>query len=131
MEAAQRYLEAKDRDPVGSLYWAMSTSRAFDMLKLEVCDEVAKPEWWSDEGLKAMSARVVRAAPNDVVANDMRAGVLSGLSIGPWGVGPRSAAELMEAATHYERTAALCAAPAQKAGFVGDADYCRSQAEAM
>ena len=25
----------------------------------------AKPEWWNDEELKALSARVVRAAPDD------------------------------------------------------------------
>ena len=29
---------------------------------------MAKPEWWNDEGLKALSARVVRAAPDDVKA---------------------------------------------------------------
>ena len=34
----------------------------------------AKPEWWNDEELKALSARVVRAAPDDGGANDMRAG---------------------------------------------------------
>ena len=45
-----------------------------------VCDEVAKPEWWNDEALKALSARVLRAAPNEVVANSMRAVVLSTLS---------------------------------------------------
>ena len=34
------------------------------MLAQEECVEVSKPEWWNDEGLKALSARVVRAAPN-------------------------------------------------------------------
>ena len=29
-------------------------------------------EWWNDERLKALSARVVRAAPDDVIANQMR-----------------------------------------------------------
>ena len=139
MEAAQRYLEAKDRDPVGSLYWAMSTSRAFDMLKLEVCDEVAKPEWWSDEGLKAMSARVVRAAPNDVTANEIRAVVLSGEpwmdngAATPWEMGPRSAAEFEKAATHYDRAAALSPALAVTVQFIRAANLCRtrSQAEGM
>ena len=42
------------------------------------CGEVAKPEWWNDEGLKALSARVLRAAPNEESALDMRAYVLSG-----------------------------------------------------
>ena len=56
MEAAQRFLEAKERYPVGSKGWARATAMAFNMLKLEECAEVAKPEWWSDEGLKALSA---------------------------------------------------------------------------
>ena len=51
---------------------------AFDMLSDPQCVQVAKPEWWSDEGLRALSARVVRAAPNDESANLMRAHVLSG-----------------------------------------------------
>jgi hypothetical protein len=33
---------------------------AFNMLKLEECAEGAKPEWWSDEGLKALSRRCRR-----------------------------------------------------------------------
>eukprot|EP00964_Phaeocystis_antarctica_P156304 scaffold125893_cov36-Phaeocystis_antarctica.AAC.1 len=57
MEAAQRYLEAKERWPVGSELWAKATANAFDMLKMQVCAEVAKPEWWNDEALKALSAR--------------------------------------------------------------------------
>ena len=104
---------------------------AFDMLTREVCDEVAKPEWWNDEGLKALSARVVRAAPDDVQAHQMRAAVLGGLSDVSWEAGPRSAAELKKAATHFGRAAALCPAPAGKAKFSAGADWCRSQAEAM
>ena len=78
VEAAQRYLEAKERFPVGSEGWARATAWAFTMLTQEACAEVAKPEWWNDEGLKALSARVVRAAPDDVQANQMRAMVLAG-----------------------------------------------------
>ena len=89
---------------------------------------MAKPEWWNDEGLKALSAMVVRAAPNNVVANQMRAMVLRGQT-SAWVVGLRSSAELMEAATHYERAAALCNAPAVKAQFATFADSCRRQAE--
>ena len=84
------------------------------MLTQAACDEVAKPEWWSDEGLKALSARVVRAAPDDLEAHKMRAFVLCG-HCRAWAAGPRSAAELREAATHFERAAALCPAPAAKA----------------
>ena len=89
VEAAQRFLEAKERFPVGSEGWAEAVAMTFDKLRLEECAEVAKPEWWNDEELKALSARAVRAAPNEAVANQMRATVLSGRS-GAWEVGPRA-----------------------------------------
>jgi tetratricopeptide (TPR) repeat protein len=130
VEAAQRYLEAKERYQVGSLNWTGATAEAFAMLVQEACDEVAKPEWWNDEELKALSARVVRAAPDDVGANQMRAIVLCGQSAA-WEAGPRSAAELREAAAHCERAAALCPAPAGKADFARLAARYRSQAEAI
>ena len=126
-----RFLEAKERYPVGSERWAETTAAAFNMLTKKVDGEVAKPEWWNDEGLKATSARVVRAAPDDQTANEMRAEVLSGQLDRFWEVGPRSAAELTEAATHYERATALCPAPAVKAGLAGDAAGCRTKAAAM
>ena len=100
------------------------------MLRLTECDYVAKPEWWSDESLKTLSASVMSSAPNDVRANLMRAVVLSG-QYDAWEEGPRSAAELREAATHYEQAAALCPAPAMKAHFAGPAAWCRRQAGAM
>ena len=78
VEAAQRYLGAKERWPAGSVKWAMATAAAFSMLTQEACAEVAKPEWWNDEELKALSARVVRAAPDDAGTNEMRAVVLRG-----------------------------------------------------
>ena len=91
---------------------------------------MAKPEWWNDEGLKTLSARVVRTAPNDVRANQMRALVLRG-RLSTWEAGPRSAAELMEAAAHFDRAAALCDAPAVKGDRARLADTCRSLAERM
>jgi len=97
VEAAQRFLEASERSPVGSEGWAIATAAAFDMLTKDECAEVAKPEWWNDEELKARSARVVRAAPNFLRAQTMRAFVLSGRLMA-WEAGPRSAAELREAA---------------------------------
>jgi len=130
VEAAQRLLEAKERLPVGSEMWAKATVTALNTLAHEECAEVAKPEWWNDEGLKALSARVVRAAPDDAHAHQMRALVLSGQCFA-WEAGPRSAAELKEAATHYERAAPLCPAPAAKAHCAGYAAQCRSRAEAM
>ena len=78
-----------------------------------------------------LSARVVRAAPDDMLAHNMRAEVLSGKSYGTWEVGLRSAAELKEAAKHFERTAALCPAPAMKAELAEQAARCRSEARAM
>ena len=128
VEAAQRILEARERYPVGSELWAMATADAFDKLRLDECAEVAKPEWWNDEALKALSARVVRATPNQQIANCMRAHVLSGILGDAWEVGPRSAAELKEAAAHFDRSAVLCYAPVQKAGLAGLADWCRSWA---
>ena len=112
------------------MLWAEVTALAFSKLIQEVCDEVAKPEWWNDEGLKVLSARVVRVAPDDGVACQMRAVVLSGLC-GAWEVGPRSVAELKEAATHWDRAAALHPAPAMKAHLAQNRAFCRSQAEVM
>eukprot|EP00964_Phaeocystis_antarctica_P150637 scaffold118096_cov69-Phaeocystis_antarctica.AAC.1 len=130
VEAAQWYLEAKERYPVGSEDWAEATASAFDKLRQKECAEVAKPEWWNDEGSKALSATVVRAAPNFAGACLMRAVVLSGGN-GAWEAGPRSAAELKEAAAHFERAAALSFPPAQKAQIADAADWCRRQADAM
>ena len=129
MEAAQRYLEAKERYPVGSKDWADATAEAINVLQLPDCAEAAKPEWWNDEGLKALSVRVVTLSPNEEVAIKIRALVLSGG--GAWEVGPRSAAELKEAAAHFERAAALCPAPAARAEYAHSAGCCRSQAAAM
>ena len=131
IEASQRFLEAKQRYPAaGSEDWAQATALAFEMLMQEEDCSEAKPEWWNDEGLKALSARVVRAAPNDLTANLMRADVLCGHG-GRWELGPRSAAELMEAAAHYHWAAALNPAPLSKAAFARFADDCRSRAGAM
>jgi tetratricopeptide (TPR) repeat protein len=124
VEAAQRFLEAKERYAVGSVMWARATAWAFLMLTQEACAGVAKPEWWSDEGLKALSARVVRAALNDAEAIRMRAWVLRGQCCA-WEAGPRSAAELREAAAHFERAAALEPAPALRAELAKLADRCR------
>ena len=43
-EAAPRYLEAMERYRVGSEKWAKATAWAFDVLRVNDCDEVAKPE---------------------------------------------------------------------------------------
>ena len=113
------------------MLWPKATAHAFDQLRLEQCAEVVKPEWWNDDGLKALSARVLRAAPNEETALDMRAMVLSGMPGGAWEVGLRSAAELKEAATCFDRSAALCNAPSWKTEISGLADWCRRRAEAL
>ena len=105
-------------------------ARAFDMLRLTECAEVAKPGWWNDEGLKPLSARLVRVAPDEMLANEMRAVVLCGQH-NAWEAGPRSAAELREAAAHFERAAALQPAPAMKADLAYNAACCRCNAEVM
>ena len=73
---------------------------------------------------------MVRAAPDDMQAHQMRAAVLRG-RFGAWEAGPRSAAELREAATHFDRTAALEPAPALKAEMEECAGICRRQAGSM
>ena len=100
------------------------------MLTQEACAEVAKPEWWNDEGLKALSARVVRAAPDDA-GSQPDAGCRAVRAVCAWEAGPRSAAELREAAAHYERAAALHPAPVVKAELAGKAAWCRSRADAF
>ena len=131
VEAAQRFLEAKERYPVGSEKWARATAAAFDMLAREVCAEVPKPEWWNDEELKVLSARVVRAAPNEVAAYMMRAHVLCGRSCGAWVAGSRSTAELKKAATRYARAAVLHPAPVMKEMLAELAAWCLSQVGAV
>jgi hypothetical protein len=74
----------------------------------------------------ALSARVVRAAPDDWQAHQMRAIVLSGMD-GAWE--ECSAAELREAATHFERAAALHTA--RLSPLADNASVCRLQAEVM
>tara|TARA_B100000795_G_scaffold169175_1_gene127506 strand:+ start:388 stop:1476 length:1089 start_codon:yes stop_codon:yes gene_type:complete len=136
VEAAQRFLEATERTPEGSDQWAAATSSAFEALRQTECQARferpgGKPEWWHDEGLKALSARVVKAAPDLEVANRMRAIVLSGLCSGAWEVEPRSATELRLAASHFKRCAGLSPATAWKAKLAGFAEWCLSQADAM
>ena len=74
----------------------------------------------------------MRAAPNDTRANQMRATVLKGQG-DAWEAESRSAAELKEAATYFDRAAALCNAPAVKADLaeraIGALHMSRSLAE--
>jgi len=113
-EAFPMLLNAMELYRDGTKAWAEAAASAFDTLKTPDCHEVPKPEWWDDEGLKAVSARVVVLAPDDLNVCTMRARVLSGdaLSKAPWNVGPRTAAEIKEAATWYRRGAMVAHTPA-------------------
>ena len=125
VEAVPLCLEAMERFPVGSEPWGRATASAYMELGQEQCDRMAKPEWWNEEGLKALSARVVRAAPNEEGANHMRAMVLRG-QCDAWKAGPRTVLTLEEAATYYERSVALSDSPALKADSLDFARWCRS-----
>ena len=134
VEAAQWFLAAKERLPVDSKDWATATACAFEMLRQEECNEVAKPEWWDDELLKVLSARVVRA--NETVASAtgpahrMRATVLCGL-YGAWASPPRSTAELTEARMHFVSAAGLCTAAVGRAELETAATLCGQLALAI
>ena len=105
VEAAQMFLKAMELCEDGTEVWAESAADAFDLLKTTDCHEVPKPEWWNDQALKALSARVVALAPDKAQPCFMRARVLSGDAIykAPWNASPRTAAEIKQAATWYRR----------------------------
>ena len=67
----------------------------------------------------------------DETVLDMRAYVLGGVTYANWEAGLRSATELKEAATLFDRSAAIRSAPAVKARLCGLADRCRRQADAL
>jgi len=126
MESAQMYLKAMELCEAwageGTRDWALAAASAFDLLRLPECSEMPKPEWWDNEGLKALSARVVAVAPNLSQSCNMRARVLSPSSSGalskyPWKPGSRTAAEIKEAATWFRRAAMVSHTPAEKLRF--------------
>ena len=129
VEAAQRFLEARERVPVGSEGWACRGHRS----GLQPADA---------GGVRpGGQARVVeRRGAQGAVGEGGEGGAERcvsqrhagfGAEWRVWrlgGGGPRSAAELMEAAAHWERSAALTNAPAVKAEDACLADECRSAA---
>ena len=112
VDAAHNFLDAATRFSEGCADWASSTALAFDHLLSPECNEVAKPEWWNDESLKARSKTVARVAGAEsgyqcrLNGHLMRMNVLSG-QIPGWKLGPRSAEDLSEAATHAGLAAQL------------------------
>ena len=115
VEAAPMYLEGMKLYKEGTEDWATSAAAAFHVLKHPDCGEAPKPEWWNDEGLKALSTRVAAACafPGGY---EMRAFVLCGDALidAPWNAGPRKAGEVKEAATWYRHAAMVAYAPAEK-----------------
>jgi len=107
MEAAPMFLKAMELCEDGTKEWAGSAASAFNLLMTPDCDEMPKPEWWNDEALKVLSARAVALVPEEPHPCAMRAHVLTGdaLTKAPWNAGPRTAAEVKEAATWYRRAA--------------------------
>ena len=143
------YLKATELYDEGTENWATSAAAAFDLLKHPDCRETPKPEWWSDEGLKALSARLVALTPDSgdtcsmrarVLRCDdnprtyvMRARVLSGdaLSKPPWNAGPRTAAEIKEAATWWRRYAKTTRTPADKLRYEALGSECDEFADPL
>ena len=115
-EAAPVQLKAMELSEEGTKRWASSAAGAFDILKHPDCREMPKPEWWNDEALKALSARVAALSPDRHESCGMRARVLSGdaLSKAYWTAGPRTAAEIKEAASWYRRGAMVAHTPADE-----------------
>jgi len=132
-EATPMYLKAMELEENGTGNWAEAAASAFDMLKSPECDEVPKPEWWNDEGLKALSARVATLAPDKPQSCCMRASVLSGGAHfkASWNVGPRTAAEIKDAAAWYRRSAMVAHTPVDKHRFEQHALRCDEFADPL
>jgi len=137
VEAAPISLKAMELFEDGTHGWAQAAAESFDLLKTNACREVPKPEWWNDEALKALSARVVTVAPDNSDSCAMRARVLCGNLCGgafceaPWNVGPRTAAEVKEAATWYRRAARVSLGPGDKQRDEQHASACDEYADPL
>ena len=138
VEAAPIHLKTMELCENGTVAWADAAACAFDLLKLDDCRDVPKPEWWNDEGLKALSARVVAVEPDTPNTCAMRGLVLSACRDGgvqwvspPWNVGPRTAAEIKEAATWYRRASKLALTPADRQKHEKSASRCDAVADPL
>ena len=117
----------------GTKEWAVSAASAFDKLKTDECRDAPKPEWWNDEALRALSARVVAVAPDEPGLCSMRAHVLQGNALGlvPWKTGPRTAEEIKEAATWHKRASKRFPTPADARRYEGLARQCDEVADPL
>ena len=101
---------------------------------IDDCHEVPKPEWWNDEALKALSARLLAVATDkSSEACAMRACVLGGdtFSKAPWNAAPRTAAEIKEAATLLRRAAKAHRTPVVKVRNEALASMCDAAADTL
>ena len=108
-EAAQCNLNAMELHEEDTEAWAKAAANACVTLLADDL-QVRMPEWWNDDGLKALTARIVAVAPDYPNVHMVRASALSGLY--PSGSfqdhlipGPRTAPELKEAAAWFRRAA--------------------------
>ena len=134
-EAAPVSLKAMELCEEGTKAWAEAAAGVVEVLFTEECEDSPKPEWWNDEGLMALTARVVALAPDDMRACSMRAAVLSGNVIfrrmrGMRGRA-RTAVEIKEAATWFRRAADLSMVPAYKCNNEGWASECDEIADPL
>ena len=102
-EAAECKLKAMELYEEDTKDWAKSAAFACKMLVLNECHDVRKPEWWNEEAIKTLSARIMAAIPDNDDAQLVRALALSGSAGLSWGPGTRTAVELKEAATLFRR----------------------------
>ena len=137
VEAAPIFLKAMGLEEDGTVGWAKAAASAFDVLMTPDCDETPKPEWWNDEALKAVSARLVALAPGAMPGAHqpcvMRARVLCGDALGkaPWNAEPRTAAEVKEAAKWWRRAATVIDIPAGKQHYEQLARACDAAADPL
>jgi len=114
--AAQMFLQAMVKYPAGTEAWAECAVWAFNSLLRPQCDDVAKPDWWNDEKLMALSSLVASVMPQSDLAHVMRGEVLSARA-GKWPAEPRSSETLREASMCFERAADLADDPRGKASL--------------
>ena len=138
-QAAQEYVLAVERTAPAagavSLHWAERAIAAYALCSNQSeLSSMARPSWWKDDALKAMSASVLAARPDFVLAWRLRGEVLSALLGGAsWVAAPRSAAELLEAGKCLQRAATFGSdelAVADKEKVVRQAVACLKAAQA-
>ena len=139
VEALEQFLESMECASYGTEPWATAAAAAFNVLRHDDQRTMARPEWWHDAGLKRLSAQAVKAAPRAVVTVMMRAMVLVPKCEGDgwveheptWSVGPRSAAEIREAARMYEKGCGLTDQQEVRSNFTTRAAFCRREAKRL